>query len=65
MTAGSVLASILTAWPEVVVGRCFQCLAVPGGPAVAPGGRGSTGPGVSLSVAVPSVQRLLSPHPGR
>ena len=33
---------------EAAAGCCFQRLAVPGFPAVAPGGRGSTGPGVVL-----------------
>jgi hypothetical protein len=35
--------------PDAVAGRVFQRAGVPGGPAVAPGGRGSTGPGGFLS----------------
>ena len=42
---------ILGGWPEAAAGRCFQRAVEPGGPAVAPGGRGSTSPRVSFLVA--------------
>jgi hypothetical protein len=71
---------ILAGWPEGGAGRCFQCMAVADGPAVALGGRGSTGPGGFLSAGgmgscwsawregVETVDRsgdLGSPGPGR